>query len=1008
MVYLAARNKRLKLSFLVFLALSLLISPLLNSTMSYADAEEPAEQTQDPEAPQNLRVVADSITATSATIEWDHDPDLNHIDVWFADTNGYLDFGNSGSRTITKFQPETTYRIYITWFSSRPSLEHKSNIIEFTTPAGEVEEPPATGATDLEVVEVTHDTVSLKWKNAPGIDDYWIWNAETNRYVLWANSEFKLLGGLVPNTTYSLFLGPDGIEFPNLTAEQKSNVVTFTTLSDETIYEEHPLTPPQNLKVIGITDSSVTLGWTGSPGADGYDYWINGDKEGGVQGDALTFTFNLTPEQQVDGAEYSFWVAAKNSEEETISAKSNEVAFIWGELSAPQDVQVVTANRSTVALGWAPTPGATSYAIYEGEDLIGSSDTNRYVAKQLTEGQAYSYTVVSINDLWTSPASAPVTAVPGANYTNVTYYTSWSLSPSKRNYKPEDIDVSQFTHINYAFADLCWMKAGTNGEPCQNDDLPLQNRYVYDGEIVLGDQDYDLRNFASFATIKEEFPHLKLLVSVGGWAWSKNFSNMAADEITRRAFAHSAVEFMREYGLDGIDIDWEYPVEGGESHNVHRPEDNLNFTLLMKTVREAFDAAGSEDGKYYLLTIASGQGDNFVRNADLINSVHALDFINIMTYDYSGSWSLFAHHNSPIYDDKAHPGTNAPRNNVRGGALGHLNGGVPNHKLVLGVPHYGKGWTGCPDVGQYDTCEAIPSGTWESGIFDYADVEQNFLNKEGFVRYWNESAKVPYVFNEDTGMFISYNDPTTMMYTSSLIKTLDIAGVMSWEVSGDRNLSLVTQLNKDLPNNGAVNADALGAPQNVVRANANLDSIEVKWDAVEDAAGYEVFVNYSYAGYTENKQLKVNGLTSGTEYTVTVLAIKKVEGEIAEVSPASHPLVIRTDCMSFVYPTAPAKDKDELDSSITKSGGKWTVSILKDAAIKTIEAAKAAVYKLTVGAEAQQTEITIPKEVIAAMAAQGKGTQLSINWNGRTYTVPVHAIHWTPISNYRLPLHQLK
>lgn len=890
-MYVGARKNEMKLFFLLFLVMAVLVSPLLS--VSTANAEEIPEQ--DPLAPQNLRVVTDSITATSATIEWDLDPSKNDIDVWLADTNAYFDWGNSGSKTITSLQPETTYRLYITWYERPATLQHKSNIIEITTPAGEVEEPPvpSAGATNLEVVEVTHNTVSLQWVNAPGIDDYWIWTT-SGTYLSWGNSQFKLLGGLEPETTYSLIIGPDGVQFPNLTEAQKSNVVTFTTLSDTTEYEEHPLTPPLNFKVTGVTSSSITLGFTGSPKADGYDYWVNGAWKGGIWDGSNQFTYVVPAEQQVPGTVLKFLVAAQNSAESTVSEKSNEVTIIWGQLTAPRDLQVVTANRSTVALGWAPTQGATSYEIYQDGSLIGTSLSNRYVVEGLTEGQSYSFYIKAKNELWTSPVSRSITAIPGAEYTNVTYYTSWSLSSTGRNYKPEDLDISKITHINYAFSDLCWMKASTSGVPCQNDSIPLQTGYVYDGEMVLGDQVFDLQNFESFKTIKESNPHLKLLVSVGGWSWSKNFSNMAADEITRRAFANSAVAFMREYGLDGLDIDWEYPVEGGESYNVHRPEDNVNFTLLMKTVREAFDAAGSVDGKYYLLTIASAQADSFVVNADLANSVAYLDFVNIMTYDYSGSWSLLAHHNSPLYYDPAHPSGSAERNNVRGAALGHLNGGVPEYKLMLGIPYYGKGWAGCPETGEYETCSSIPSGTWESGIFDYTDIEQNFLNKNGFTRYWNNYAKVAYVYNEETGAFISYNDPTTMMYTSSLVKSLDLAGVMSWEVSGDRNRSLTSQLVKDLPINGIYNATALKEPANVRIIDSASDYITIAWDRVEDASGFEVFVNNSFAAYVEEAKFEVDGLSSDTAYTFTVYAVKKTNGEVSEVSPASFSLAAAT------------------------------------------------------------------------------------------------------------------
>lgn len=992
MVNLSARKKELKVLFSLFLALTLLVGPLLNTSVYYAADE------QDPNAPQNLRVEPDSITATSATIKWDLNPDLNDIDVWLADGDVYFDWGNSGSKELTSLQPETTYRLYITWYERPATLTHKSNIIEFTTPAGEIPEPtlPEAGATNLEVVEVTHNTVSLRWVNAEGIDDYWIWDTN-NVYKGWGNSQFKVLGGLEPETTYSLFLGPDGIQIPQLTENLRSNIVTFTTLEDLSEYEEHPLTPPQNVRVLNLTETSVTLGWTGSPGADGYDYWVNGVWTGGVWDGSNQFTYTLPAEQQVDGTVIKFLVAAQKTVDGLTSSseKANEVTLVWGELEPPRDLQVVTANRSTVALGWAPTQGATSYEIYQDDVLIKTTSTNRLVVDGLNEGQTYSFHVIAKNALWESDASQAISAVPGAQYTNVTYYTSWSRYETARNYKPEDIDISQITHINYAFSDLCWKKAGTTGVNCENENLPLQNEYVHDGEIVIGDEETDPINYEAFSEIKANHPHLKMLVSVGGWSWSKNFSNMAADEITRRAFANSAVAFLREYDLDGLDIDWEYPVEGGESYNIHRPEDNLNFTLTMKTVREALDAAGSVDGKYYLLTIASGQGDNFVRNADLVNAVNYLDFINIMTYDYSGSWELFASHNSPLYYDKNNRKETAQRNNVRGGAVGHLNGGVPTHQLVLGIPYYGKGWSGCPDVGQYDTCTSIPAGTWEAGIFDYTDIEENFLEADGFTYYWNEAAKVPYLFNEDTGTFITYNDPTTMMYTSSLVRSLDLAGVMSWEISGDRNRSLTTQLIKDLPINGVVNTNTLAAPQNLRHTSISGSKVNLAWGTVADATGYEVYQGNQYVGYTTDTKYSITQLTPASNYSFYVLAIKKEDDAIVNVSPSSNFLEIKTASPIYTStptPTEPSKDKDELSSDITKSGDSWTVDILKNSAVDEIKAIDQPSFKVTVSDNAKEISINVPQEVTAAIAAKGKDAQLSVIWGGVTYVIPIHAL----------------
>ncbi|NIK78019.1 chitinase [Paenibacillus castaneae] len=889
------------------------------------------------------------------------------------------------------------YIVFLSFILMLSPLFHASLSYAADNAAPEQADPSANvGATNLHVVDVTHNTVSLEWNPAPGINHYWIWD-ENNKYITWANDGAQTVGGLSPTTTYTFYVGPDGIQYDKLTPEQKSNLVTFTTTEDLSQYEEPPLTPPQNLKVTTVTDNSISFGWTESPGADGYDFYVNDKWKAGVWDGSNTITYAISEEQAAAGS-INFKVGAQNSKSKQVSADSNVVSITWGQLAAPRDVQVVTANRTTAALGWAPTPGATSYAIYRDGEQIGSSDSNRYEATGLKEGQSYSFAIIAKNNRWVSAKSSGITVVPGSDYNIVTYYSSWSASETGRRFKPTDIDVSQVTHINYAFSDLCWKKYGTGPAACTNEKIPLQSGYVYDGEMVIGDPEFDLSNFSAFATIKQNNPHLQLMISVGGWSWSKNFSNMAATEETRRMFANSVVKFLREYKLDGIDIDWEYPVEGGETYNVHRPEDKENFTLAMRTVREALDAAGSEDGKYYLLTIASGQGDNFVVNADLAHSSSYLDFINIMTYDYSGSWELLAHHNAPLYADKNHPRDTAPRNNASGGAIGHLNGGVPAHKLVLGIPFYGKGWSGCPANGEYETCTDIPAGSWEKGIFDYSDLEDNFVNKNGYVRYWNEASKAAYLYNSDNQTFITYNDQTSMMYNASFVKSMDLAGVMSWDISGDRNRTLSTQLAQDLPFNGSVNPSAQSAPSNLVLGSRSENTLQMQWDAAAGATGYEVYVNNQYAGYTNETNFTASSLTSNTDYKIHVLAIVKDKEQVLKVSAASQVLIAATTSSSGpsspggITPQSPTKEKDELDTSIAKDGGKWTFTVQTDAAIKTIEASNSAAFIIIAGNDAKQVDILVSKAVMEAIAKKGEQAVLTVDWNGISYMIPIHTI----------------
>lgn len=886
-----------------------------------------------------------------------------------------------------------------------------------TVSANEIAAP-----TNLKVVDYTHNSVTLSWDLVDGVspdDGYNVWNGNTGDWMAWTAGPTHLIGGLKPETAYSFYVTP-GKE-----NNKKSNIVTVTTKpADPNARPKPPLTPPHQLKITDITDNSVSLSWGTSPEATGYDIYVNGAWSGGTWSNSVT-NFTYSNVQAVTGAVYTFTVGAQNTNlnPKDVSAKSNAVTIKWGQLEAPQDLKVVTATRTSASLGWAPTPGAASYDIYMNNALVGSSESNRYVATGLTEGQSYLFKVVAKNRLWESPASSEVTVVPGSNYNIVTYYTSWSIY--ERKFEPSNIDASQITHINYAFADLCWDGYGSGGTACKNDKIPLQGEYVFDGEMVIGDQEADVANLSKLRTLRDQYPHLNLMVSVGGWSWSKNFSNMAATEGTRRAFANSTVDFLREYRLDGLDIDWEYPVEGGDSGNSNRPEDKENFVLLMKTVREALDAAGSEDGRYYLLTIASAQSDAFVVNADLGQSSAYLDFINIMTYDYSGNWESIAHHNAPLYYDKNHPKPSAARNHVTGSIIGHLNGAVPNYKLVMGLPFFGKGWIGCPPNGQYQICAGgqLPAGekfgTWEDFKFDYSDIEDNYLNKNGYVRYWNEAAKVPYLYNAAKQYFITYDDEESMMYKASLMKSLDLAGVMSWEISGDRNRTLSAQLVRDLPIHGSVNGDALAVPTNLAVKSSSSSTIQITWNAPEKATGYDVFVDNIWVGYAATNQYTLTSLLPSTSYKIRVIAVQKEGEQLKAVSISSQELNAKTseststnpggsgnsgDSSGTSSPSTPSTPTvpnsnvtgdplaNQLKTTVTKDGDKIIVKLQTAEAIQSIQNSTAAKTQIAVGTEQKKVEIIIPKEVIQAIAAKKDTAVLSIVVNQVEYSIPVKAL----------------
>jgi chitinase len=541
----------------------------------------------------------------------------------------------------------------------------------------------------------------------------------------------------------------------------------------------------------------------------------------------------------------------------------------------------------------------------------------------------------------------PAKAEAAAPYKIIGYYPAWGAYG--RNYQVYDVDPMKVTHINYAFADICWNGSHGNPDPtgpnpatwsCQDENGVIS---VPNGSIVMGDPWVDGQksnpgdvwsdplkgNFKQLIKLKQINPNLKTIISVGGWSWSNRFSDVAATAATRDNFANSAVNFLRKYQFDGVDLDWEYPVGGGLAGNSVRAADKQNYTLLLQNIRSKLDAAGTADGKRYLLTIASGASPTYAQNTELNNIAAVVDWINIMTYDFNGGWQTVSAHNAPLFYDPAAAAAGVPNAssfNSDAGVMGHLNAGVPAGKLVMGVPFYGRGWTGCNAAGngQYQSCTGPSTGTWEAGVLDFSDIENNYVNKNGYTRYWNNTAKVPYLYNPGNKTYISYDDVESMGHKTSYIKTKGLGGAMFWEFSGDRNKTLLNKLAADLPTTGTGDTTAPSAPTNLQSPSKTASSVSLSWTASTDNVGVTGYT-VTYGATTLNvtgTSTTVTGLAANTSYTFTVRA-KDAAGN---TSGASNALAVTTSASTdTTAPSTPTnlQSPSKTSSSVSLS---WTAS----------------------------------------------------------------------------------
>jgi chitinase len=342
--------------------------------------------------------------------------------------------------------------------------------------------------------------------------------------------------------------------------------------------------------------------------------------------------------------------------------------------------------------------------------------------------------------------------------------------PQNHAIQPGEIAAQKLTRINYAFAN------------------------IKDGKIIEGFPT-DAQNFATLEAMKKQNPSLTVLVSVGGWLWSGNFSDVALTKESRAVFIQSVIAFIEHYRLDGLDVDWEYPGLPGAG-NRFRPEDKQNYTLLLKELHERFLAEEKTLHRKLYLTIAAGAQSEFLAHTEMGELQKYVDSVNLMAYDYyePGSDKITGNH-APLFINPADPKKISADRSVRE----YEAAGVPAAKIVLGVPFYGHVWKNVPDVdhGLFQAGEITPNA------FDgYADIAAN-MQDHGFTRYWDKAASVPYLYNPESRIFVSYEDPESLAAKCRYIREHKLGGIMFWQYASDASGKLLDTIDAQLEKAGA-------------------------------------------------------------------------------------------------------------------------------------------------------------------------------------------------------------
>ncbi|HKJ80660.1 MAG TPA: glycosyl hydrolase family 18 protein [Ignavibacteriaceae bacterium] len=383
----------------------------------------------------------------------------------------------------------------------------------------------------------------------------------------------------------------------------------------------------------------------------------------------------------------------------------------------------------------------------------------------------------------------------------VAYYPEWGVEHNYYAKNMEEIgSADKVTVLIYAF---CEPKTDADGNIIPE----FKNAYeayqqVYNSKMSIDgaadDSTQPLRGqFNQLRKLKARHPALRILISIGGWGGSKYYSDALltpelrekfVDEVINRYILGNLPEVNNAGGkgvaagiFDGVDIDWEFPLRGGAEGIHNNKNDKENLTALLALFRKKFDAINPA----LILTAAIPADKPNVDNYDIKTDQKYLNWINLMTYDYHGSWNDVTAHHTNLLSSPADSTDNGAEHSIDKSVKYFIDSlGVSSYKIIPGAAFYGKYWVDVDSAnhGLYQPAKDS-SGIFKEGFGNYYNLQN--LGSMGYKYYWDTLALAPWFYNSNTKIFWTLDDPKSISLKVHYERAYHLGGIMCWEISGD-------------------------------------------------------------------------------------------------------------------------------------------------------------------------------------------------------------------------------